>query len=219
MPSKKSTVSIVVIVIVLTLTATVFWYISPALAGPNIDDTWLIAVNMNDAWDPTSAQWVQETYGGTLVDINDPPDDWNNTGQNIFIIGGSHALSLEALWIGLDPEWYAIQRPSTYPEITWTLDVDSGKLHILTPSGGYYSDAEMGMIAKGYDYQMRRWIIVVIGNTYWGTAYGAKLICTQYDNVVTDNAYVVYRYTSNGGTEPTQWSFSDFNGIILEYGG
>lgn len=217
--SKTTTISIVAIMVLATILVTSLWYLSPAFAGPRIDETWLIAYNAGDTWDPTSASWVEHTFNGTLVDLNNPPESWDENGQNIIVIGGSKALANEVPWIGLKPEWYGIQRPNTYPDIQWDMVGDA--LHLITPNEDYNPtvDYDVGLIARGYDYTLRRWVVVVIGYTAYGTAYGSKLVNTQWNKMVMDNSYVIFQCTQHGGIEPTQWSYSDFDGIILEYGG
>lgn len=222
--TRKSLPIVVVILIAITLTVSLFFFIQPSIAGPQIDDSWMICVNLKDKWDPTSAEWVQETYGGKIVDLN-APQDYNTFGQNIFIIGGSKALSWEAEWIGFKPHWYGIQQPNTYPSVYVTEHFDDNGnpygWEIHTPVSMYLANPEndVGWIAKGYDYALRRWVVVVIGYSYHSTAYGSKLVCTQWSKVVGDNSYVVFECTKKGGFEPTLWDFDDFDGTILEYGG
>lgn len=219
MPNKSTTVSIVTILVIVTIGITSFWYISPSLAGPNIDDSWLIVCHANDSWDPFSAQWVRGKYGGTIINIA-LPNEYNEHGQNLFIIGGSAFLSEQAPWLEANFP-LAITRPSTFPDVGYTWDDDLNRWEIRTPTTTYYPDEdnEIGFIARGYDYTLRRWIVACLGYNWWGTAYGAKLICTQWDKLVIDNSYVIFKCTAYGGVDPTQWSFSDFDGIILEYGG
>lgn len=216
------TVPIVVIAIAGALTLSLTFLLYPAFTGPKIDATWVIAYNKNSVYDTKSAEWVQEAYGGTLQDINEAYE-WDNFGQNIFIIGGSEALSIEAQWIGLDPKWYSIAKPDTYPEVTWTKNEATGKLTLVTPSREYdcidASEHDWGTIAKGYDYTKRRWVIVVIGWTRWATATGSRLVVEDYKTVVEQNRYVIYEVTKRDTTtEIAQWSLSDFEGEIVEYG-
>lgn len=217
----KKAVPVVVIAIALAITLSLTFLLYPAIAGPKLDSTWVIAYNKASVYDSKSAEWVQEKYEGTLKDINEAYD-WDKFDQNIFIIGGSKALSVEAQWIGLKTQWYSIAKPNTYPDVTWDKDED-GKLQLITPSRTYtceHPDDDYGIIAKGYDYTKRRWVIVVIGYTQWATALGSRLIIEDYKTVVEQNRYIIYQVTKRDTTtEIAQWSLSDFDGEIVEYGG
>jgi len=219
---RQVLVAIVLIVAVTTALSATFLYLQPAFAGPVIDDTWLIAYNAANTIgdDLQSAKWVQAKYGGTLVDIGNDTINFNTWGQNLFIIGGSKSLALQAPWTGLDPTWYAVKQPDTYLGMQYYHDAQ-GNSHTITPKGTDYLKScpnnDYGTITKGYDYTLRRWIIIVLGYSGYCTAYGAKLICTQYQTV-TAPTYVVYKVTEWGGVNPATWTQDQFNGVLIEQG-
>jgi len=219
MPSKKSTVSIVVVILALSITISSLWYIAPVLTGPHIDDSWQIVCRTNDTWDPYSAQWIKDKYGGTIINIAEP-QEYNQRGENLLVIGGSAILSEQAPWLEI---WgpLAITKPHTFPDVRFEWDDDINDFKLVTPTAIYYpnQDNELGFIARGYDYTLRRHIVACLGYNWYATAFGAKLLCTQWDKLVGNNTYVVFKCTSWGNVDPTQWSLSDFDGIILEYGG
>jgi hypothetical protein len=220
---KKQFVIILVAVLAATIAlSSTLLFIAPSFSMPIINGSWLIAYNAANTIgdDLQSAEWVQAKYGGTLVDIGDNTINFNAFGQNIFIIGGSKSLAEQALWIGLDPKWYGVKCPDTYLGMQYYHDA-LGNSHTITPKGTdylkSYPDNDYGAITKGYDYGLRRWIVVCIGFSGYCTAYGAKLICTQWNAAMT-HTYIIYQCTEHGGVNPTTWTMDQFNGAIIEEG-
>jgi hypothetical protein len=224
----KKTILITIIILVAATIAvsSTLLFIAPSFSMPAINDSWLIAYNAKNTIgdDLKTAEWVQAKFGGTLVDIGDDTFNFNAFGQNIFIIGGSKSLAEQAgEWIGLKPEWYGVKTPDTYPagKIYWRPDSSTSiyPVHMVTPTTDYTLDDnhDYGVICKGYDYGLRRWIVVCIGYSGYCTAYGAKLICTQWSTVIK-YTYIVYQVTEHGGSNPTTWTMDQFNGIVIERG-
>jgi hypothetical protein len=222
---NKQTLAIMAVVLAATIgVSSTLIFLQPAFSTPTINGSWLIAYNASDDYDYRSALWVQATYGGALVDIGNDTVDFNAFGQNIFIIGASKSLAEQAgEWIGLKPEWYGVKSPDTYPagKIYWRPDSSTSlyPAHMVTPTTDYTCDDQhdYGVICKGYDYMLRRWIVVCIGYSGYCTAYGAKLICTQWSTVIA-YTYVVYQVTEHGGGNAGTWSFDQFNGVLIEQG-
>lgn len=216
---KRQLLIVIIIIVAATIAvSSTLLFVQPALSMPTINGSWLIACNTQDQYDTYSAMWVQAKYGGTLTDIRDPTINFNSFGQNIFLIGGSKALAEQAgQWIGLKPEWYGIKSPDTYPagKVYWRPNSATSiyPVHMVTPNADYTCDDQhdYGVIAKGYDYMLRRWIILCIGYSPYCTAYGAKLICTQYATV-TAQAYIVFQVTAHGNNNPLTWTLDQFNG-------
>jgi hypothetical protein len=211
---KQLVIIIAILAATIALTSTLL-FIAPSFSTPTINTSWFIVCNTGNT---AHVKWIYDTYGGTIVNITEP-QKYNNFGQNLLIIGGSHDLGREAPWIELWPTMEII-RPDTYPGVRFEWDYSLNAWSIVTPKTVYYptSSNQLGFIARGYDYKLRRWIVVVLGYDWWGTAYGAKLICTQWDTVVRQNSYVIFKCTTYGGTE-TIPTYADFDGSIVEYGG
>jgi len=221
---KKQLLIIIAVLAATIAVSSTLLFIAPSFATPQINGSWLIAYNAKNTIgdDLKTAEWVQAKYGGTLVDIGDNTINFNAFGQNIFIIGGSKSLAEQAgEWIGLKPEWYGVKSPDTYPtgKIYWRPDSSTSMypVHMVTPTTDYTLDDnhDYGVIYKGYDYGLRRWIVVCIGYSGYCTAYGAKLICTQWSTVIK-YTYVVYQVTEHGGSNPTTWTMDQFNGVLIE---
>jgi len=224
---KKQYLIILVAVLAATIAlSSTLLFIAPSFSMPTINDSWLIAYNAKNTIgdDLKTAEWVQAKFGGTLVDIGDDTFNFNAFGQNIFIIGGSKSLAEQAgEWIGLKPEWYGVKTPDTYPagKIYWRPDSSTSiyPVHMVTPTTDYTLDDnhDYGVICKGYDYELRRWIVVCIGYSGYCTAYGAKLICTQW-NAAMSHTYIIYQCTEHGGSNPTTWTPEQFDGVLIEQG-
>lgn len=216
---NKTVVWIVAFILISVVVSFTVYYLSPAFANPEINETWLIIFNAYNHMDSASATWVHKMYECQYADVNDP-QEWNEQGQHILIVGGNDPIQLQAPWLGMEYR-LQIMQPDTYPACYWTQDT-TGAIYLHTPQGNKYHimpENNVGLIAKGYDYDLERWIVVVIGFDGWGTAYGVKLICTQWDKIVVENSYVIFKCTQHGGNYPAQWTFDDFDGIILEYSG
>lgn len=220
MPTKAVVSVSLIILITVAILGTITWFLTPTFAGPSIDGTWAIAYNEDDSWDCISASWVQKEYGGTLQDINEA-HEWDSFSQNIFIIGGSRPLYIEAKWLTKTHPLYGITRPDTYPDVAWQRNDDTGKLEIVTPKRTYTCDSanDYGLIAKGYDYANHRWVIIAIGYSQYATGYASKLICTEYERVIGENSYIIFRCTAHSGVDVNEWSMDAFDGEIVEFGG
>jgi hypothetical protein len=224
---KKQLIIIIAILVAATIAvSSTFLFVAPSFSMPTINGSWLIAYNAQNTIgdDLKSAEWVQTKYGGTLVDIGDNTINFNAFGQNIFIIGGSKSLAEQAgEWIGLKPEWYGVKSPDTYPagKVYWRPDSTTSMypVHMVTPTTDYTCDDlhDYGVICKGYDYGLRRWIVVCMGYSGYCTAYGAKLICTQWNTVIAPT-YIVYQVTEHGGPNPSTWTMDQFSGVLIEQG-
>lgn len=218
---RKSVPVIVSILIALGVTVSIFWYIQPSIEGPHIDDSWILLANLQDEHDTVSLLWIQETYGGTVLDLNDYPtvdEECNKFGQNLLVLGASEALAYQLPWVGFNTTWFGVIQPDTYPKVYVTMAEYGWTIH--TPKTEYASNPEndIGYIAKGYDYGLRRWIVVIIGYSYWGSAYASKLACTRWNELVVTPSYLIYQVTEHGTSDPDTWTWQQFDGVILEYG-
>lgn len=205
-----------IIVVVAIAVIAISLFIMPSVSTPNIDNSWLIVTRTDEKHDSKSATWIKNTYGGSIVSIKESRN-YDAFGQNLIIVGGSADLAEQAPWL---EEWgpMAIARPDTYPTVRFVWDSAANSWQIVTPKATYVTNSNyrLGFIARGYSYALRRWIVAVIGYDWQSTAYGASLVCTWKGAL--DRSYVVFHTTKFGSDDPTTWTFSSFDGEIIEYG-
>jgi hypothetical protein len=190
-------------------------WIYPA-ATFRIDDSWWIVRYMNER-DPYSASLIQESYGGTIIDI-DAGHDFNTFGQSFLFVGGSRAFARELPWAEEVPPALEVAKPTTQPNVKWIIE-DWDTAHIQTPKGSFYvyrnqkvADGmahDYGMITKAYDVQRRRWIILCVGYTGYCTGAGATII-VQEPQLLQTHSWIVYEWLG-GEVSTNAWSLSAFS--------
>lgn len=193
--------------------AVIVW-LYPAMTF-SIDGSWWI-VRYSDQYDIETAEFVQEAYGGTIIDIAGD-HNFNAFGQSFIFIGGSQALSEEASWALMYPPTLAITKPSTQPDVKWVAE-SWDTVYLETPSGTFSMvDGDYGSITRAYDYTLRRWIVICIGYTPECTAAGARILIMQPELLET-HSWIVYEY-QGASVSLDSWTlqaFSDYE--IVESG-
>jgi hypothetical protein len=176
----------------------------------SIDESWWIVCRFSDDYDPKSAEFLADAYGGTIIDL-EADHDFNAFGQSFVFVGGSTAFGAEAPWA---EEFLAITKPSTQPSLKWVVPTDFASAYLETPKGTFYaSDGNYGMITKAYDYGLRRWIVIVIGWNAECTAAGARIVVMQPDLVET-HSWIVYEYTGDS-VSLGSWVLSNFSSYVI----
>lgn len=214
---------ILVIVAIALISVGVASLVGSVKIVPQPDPSWLILYNeLDTAGDWKSALWINAAYGAvrtpiTFTTIVMEEEDYNDAGQNLILLGGSKSLAIQAPWISLNPSWFNIAEPDVYTHIVFSVQNDGW--HLQTPQNDYTLNAQndVGIIIRCLDLTLRRWVIIAIGYSAWGTAYAAKLLVTDWSTVVS-HSYIVFQVTQHGGSDPSSWTLEQFDGAILEQG-
>lgn len=162
-----------------------------------VDDTWYIMYNHDDSYDTWGARLIRDEYGATMVPLDNAMEDqYNKQGQNLLFIGGSKKFAGKVPWMETWPTLTVI-KPGGFPDVYIDTDGTWDNIWIHTPLGDYQSQedgvqvADYGVIARGWDSDLQRWIVVVIGHTASGTGAGA-VICVDNWEAVVKGKWLVY---------------------------
>ena len=198
-----------VLVTTIAIAVIVIFWIYPAMSF-HIDSSWWIVCRFSDDYDPKSAGFLEDAYGGTILDL-EADHNFNAFGQSFVFVGGSQAFGKEAPWA---EEFLMITKPSTQPDVRWIVPTNFDSAYIQTPQGDFKAtDGNYGLITKAYDYTLRRWIIICIGWNAEGTAAGAHLLVTR-PTLLEEHTWIVYEYTG-ASVSMGNWVLSAFSSYAI----
>jgi hypothetical protein len=111
-----------------------------------------------------------------------------------------------------------MQKPSTFPGAYWDRTGGVSDEYVVTPINAYQwtPNTDYGLIVRGYDYGLRRWVIVIIGGTAQCSATGAKYVIDNDGKF--DSNYVVYLCTVKPQDDVSKWKMTDFGYSEVESG-
>ena len=167
-------------------------------SGCTIDENWQILYNHEDSYDGWSAALIRDEYGATMIPLATATDEQlNQKGQNLLFIGGSREFAGKVPWMESWPTLSVI-KPGGFPDVYIATDGTWDNIWIHTPKGAYYIQEEAGewehdygVIARGFDSSLGRWIVIIIGGSAACTGAGA-VICVDNWEALTKAKWLVY---------------------------
>jgi len=173
------------------------WLKSLSAGACEIDDSWYIMYYHEDPYDSWSARLIRDEYGATMVPLDSAMEpQYNKQGQNLLFIGGSKIFAGKVPWMESWPT-LTVVKPGGFPNVYIANDGTWSNIWIDTPLGKYYmaEDGEwihdFGVIARGWDSDLQRWIVVIIGGSAACTGAGA-VICVENWEAVIKGKWLVY---------------------------
>lgn len=205
----KSGIS-VIIMLILIGTAVVIgtspgaqnWLSGLSGGGCEIDESWYIMYNHADPYDSWGATLLRDEYGATMVPLAYADDtQLNKQGQNLLFIGGSKEFAGKVPWMETWPT-LTVTKPGGFPDVYIDTDGTWNNMWIHTPLGNYDMVKagetgvgewihDYGVIARGYDSTLQRWIVISIGHSATCTGAGA-VICVDNWEAVTKGSWLIY---------------------------
>lgn len=184
-----------------------------------IDESWYIMYNHEDPYDTWSATLLRDTYGATMVPLATATDtQLNKQGQNLLFIGGSKEFAGKVPWMETWPT-LTVTKPGGFPDVYIDTDGTWSNMWIYTPLVDYYMITEgvwehdYGVIARGYDSTLQRWIVVSIGYSAASTGAGAVICATNWE-AVTKGKWLIYEIDMeiwNQNQDVSEWDQSLFS--------
>lgn len=162
-----------------------------------IDENWYIMYNHNDPYDFWSARLLRDEYGAHMLPLNSATEpQYNKKGQNLLFIGGSEEFAGKVPWMETWPT-LTVAKPGGFPDVYIDTDGTWSNIWIHTPLGNYEmsKDGEWihdyGVIARGWDNTLERWVVIIIGYSATCTGAGA-VICVDNWAAVTKGSWLIY---------------------------
>lgn len=195
MPVDKRQIVILAVVLAISLSGlflAVSWSISRQPV--DIDDSWYIVANIDDEYDSYTTDLLVDEYDCHVWDIA-VDHDYNAFQRNLLIVGGSDYLSEQAPWIRA----LVIIEPDEQADAGFYLE--DGVWKLKSPKYIYdldTGDNNYGLITVGYDVELMRRIITIIGYDHFCTQLGARLLMNPpAGSDPLDYEYLVYRCVSH----------------------
>lgn len=200
----KSGISIIIIAVLLgaalligTSPQAQNWLSGLSGEGCEVDENWYIMYNHWDPYDSWGARLIRDEYGATMIPIDSAMEpQYNKQGQNILFIGGSEEFAGKVPWMETWPT-LSVVKPGGFPDVYVDTDGTFDNIWIHTPLKNYQSQEDgvqihdYGLIARGWDSTLQRWIVVIIGYSAASTGAGA-VICVDNWAAITKGSWLIY---------------------------
>lgn len=200
----KSGISVIIILLLIgtalvigTSPGAQSWLKSLSPGACEVDGSWYIMYNHEDPYDNWGARLIRDEYGAYMIPLDSAMEpQYNKQGQNLLFLGGSEEFAGKVPWMETWPT-LTVAKPGGFPNVYIDTDGTWSNLWIHTPLGNYdlYKNGEWlhdyGVIARGWDSDLQRWVVVIIGGSAACTGAGA-VICVENWAAVTKGSWLVY---------------------------